>query len=159
MDIATPAHENRHLRYLWRAYKRGELEGHLPLAQDLDVQAFPPAAIALMAPFPGELLMAINMRDEPVGMAVVTYSQTYDRRRAFPHVIWFKEATGRQRLEITLRFLLNLKKTNLVVIEAKQPYWPFFEHLCKYGVLRRVGTIRDAYGAGGRTAIYQGVGK
>jgi len=123
------------------------------------VLSFPPAVVALIAPFQGDLLMAVNLADEPVGLAIVTYSQTYDRRRAFPHVIWFKEATARQRLEITLRFLLKLKKSNLVVIEAKQPYWPFFDHLCKYGALRRVGTIKYAYGADGKTAIYQGIGK
>ena len=50
-------------------------------------------------------------------------------------------------------------KTHLVVIECQEADWRFFQHLCKYGVLRRVGTLRDAYGEGKRSAIYQSVGK
>ncbi len=147
-----------HLRYLWRAYKRGEL-ADFPLPPDLDPVQFQAQIVGFIAPFAGDVMVFVNHAEEPVGLTIVSYQTIYERRRAFPHAIWFQEATPRQRLECALRFLLDLKKTNLVVIEAKQPYWPFFEHLCLYGALRRVGTLRDAYGAGGRTAIYQGVGK
>jgi hypothetical protein len=146
------------MRYLWRAYRRGELPD-MPV--DLDIPAFQAKIMEVMARvlLSGEMIMFVNHQEEPVGMATISYQSVHERRRAFPHFWWFTEGKPRQRLEIVLRFLLNLKKANLVVIEAKEANWPFFEHLCKYGVLRRVGTIRDAYGAGGRSAIYQGVGK
>ncbi len=107
----------------------------------------------------GDVLMFVNLHEEPIGMVGVTYGKTGERVRAFPHAVWFQEGTARQRLEVSLRFLLNLKKTHLVVIEAREADWRFFQHLCKYGAIRRVGTIRDAYGEGKRAAIYQSVGK
>lgn len=129
---------------------------------DLDVPGFELAVAGVAQALQngaGEIVMVINLHEEPIGLIVTQFQVIYGRRRAFPHAYWFQEGRPRQRLECALRFLLNLKKASLVVIEAKEANWPFFGHLCKYGVLRRVGTIRDAYGAGGRTAIFQGVGK
>lgn len=150
-----------HLRYLYRAYKRGELPD-FPLPGDLGPAEFQSHILTVfqaLADRGGELFVFINLHDEPIGLVGVQRQSIYDRTRAFPHAVWFQEGTARQRLECGLRFLLSLKKTSLVVIEAKEPNWRYFEHLCKYGLLRRVGTLRDAYGSGGRTAIYQGVGK
>jgi hypothetical protein len=150
-----------HLRYLWRAYRRDELR-HFPLPPDLDPSQFREQITALLAALVeagGAVLMFVNKDEIPIGMVGVTYGKTQDRIRAFPHAVWFQEGTARQRLEVSLRFLLNLKKTHLVVIECMEADWRFFQHLCKYGVLRRVGTIRDAYGEGKRSAIYQSVGK
>lgn len=132
------------------------------MAPGLDPAGFELAmgsVLQLMLANNGEANVFVNLHEEPIGLIATQYATVYGRRRAFPHAWWFKEGTARQRLECSLRFLLNLKKTNLIVIEATEANWLFFEHLCKYGLLRRVGTLRDAYGAGGRSAIYQGVGK
>lgn len=150
-----------HLRWLYRAYKRGEL-AHFPLAADMEPLEFRDAVLAILATVNatnGALFAFMNALDMPIGVVGIQVAPVMDRLRAFPHAVWFSEASTRQRIECALKFLLDLKRTHLVVIEAKEPDWPFFEHLCKYGLLRRVGTLRDAYGAGGRAAIYQSVGK
>lgn len=149
-----------HLRWLYRAYKLGELS-HFPLQPDLDPLSFRNAVMAMLATVNATngALFAFMDAERPIGVVGVQVAPVMDRLRAFPHAVWFSEASPRQRVECALKFLLDLKHTHLVVIEAKEPDWRFFEHLCKYGLLRRVGTLRDAYGAGGRAAIYQSVGK
>lgn len=107
-----------------------------------------------------EIMLAKTREGEiPVGLAGVHHTIIADRRRAYPHFQWFKEASPRVRVECALRFLIDLKAIAFVVIETAEPNWRFFDHLCCYGALRRAGTLRHAYGEGQPAAIYQSVGQ
>lgn len=96
----------------------------------------------------------------PVELISIEYSDTV----AAPHVVWFPEASPRNRLELGLKLFMSLKKQHLVLINIvsrkgeKSADVRFHEHLCKYGVLRRVGTIRDRYGANVNSVLFQSVG-
>ena len=64
----------------------------------------------------------------------------------WPHVYWFPWATARNKIECSLRFLLDTKERfNLIVVSLPQDV-DFFMHLCRYGVIRRIGTGRGWLG-------------
>lgn len=100
----------------------------------------------------------------PVGLVVIDYNG----RTAYPDIHWFPEASPRNRLESALYLMLQLKKEHMVFFtvpgtkpqpdEQPQLDWKFLMHLCKYGVLRPVGTIRDHDGPGEHATLFQSVG-
>lgn len=108
---------------------------------------------------------AIGLARKGEGMIPVELiSIEYSGNVAMPHVVWFPEASSRNRLELGLKLFMSLKKQHLVLINIvsqkgeKSADVRFHEHLCKYGVLRRVGTIRDYYGADVNNVLFQSVG-
>jgi hypothetical protein len=74
-----------------------------------------------------------------------------------PHITWFPEASSRDRLEGSVKFLCELKREIPFLIVSRQRDRTFFEHLCKYGVIRTVGKLRDHYGKGGHASLFQSV--
>ena len=94
-------------------------------------------------------------RDIPICLCLIEYQQ----RRAYPRVWWFPEATPRNRVELSVKFLIDLKAEFLVLIPAekeKDREVAHFRHLCKYGLLRKVGTIRE-YFPDGKAILFQSV--
>lgn len=80
-------------------------------------------------------------------------------------IVWFPWASTRNRLESIVNFV-NDTREDYIVLEyaddraadktidghdAKR----LFETVCKYGAMRRVGTVHDFYGAGNSAALYQ----
>lgn len=89
---------------------------------------------------------------------VALISIAYDAHRAYPHAVFFPEATDRLRLEIGVKFLIELKKQNLVLIDSREATTGYFRHLCRYGLLRAVGKIRDYYAKGEDAMWFQSRG-
>lgn len=61
-------------------------------------------------------------------------------------------------MEIGLAFFLELKKKNIGMVVSDKTNEPYFLHLCKYGVLRKVGQLWDWYEDGDRVKLFQTVG-
>ena len=91
----------------------------------------------------------------PVGLAVVRYHD--EDKVAWPHAVWFPEASARNKMEITVAFLVQLKKSAEVLITSEEKNKLYFKHLCKYGVIRRVGKLHEWFGGEGRM-LFQSVG-
>ena len=91
-------------------------------------------------------------KDTPICLCLIEYQQ----RRAYPQVWWFPEATPRNRIELAVKFLIELKAEFLVLIPSKEQEVAYFKHLCKYGLLHRVGTIRE-YFSDGKAVLFQSV--
>lgn len=94
-------------------------------------------------------------KDIPVCLCLIEYQQN----RAYPNVWWFPEANARNRIELGVKFIIELKAEFLVLIpveQAKKREVAYFSHLCKYGLLRKVGTIRE-YFPGGKAVLFQSV--
>lgn len=89
----------------------------------------------------------------PVGLVVQMTNGHY----AEPHVIWFPEASSRNRLELALAFLVELKRHYKVLLWVREANWKFYDHLCKYGVIRTVGKFRAYYPDGENAYLFQGV--
>lgn len=77
----------------------------------------------------------------PVGVVSLDLFQG----RAWPHVIWFPEASPRNKVECGLQFLMSLKTDVSAMIIAAPINVHLYDHLCKYGVIRKVGTLRGYY--------------
>jgi len=148
-----------HFKYLWAAYKLGYLAQMEP-PPDPDQLSFSARLLQMaidVREAGGELFMMLAS-GKPVGFAEVgIHTSRGVRRQLFPHAIWFKHATSRNRLECWLRFTVDLKQEDNVVLFAAQENWRFFDHLCKYGCIRAVGKFRGYFADGGDAMLYQGV--
>ena len=156
-----------HAPYAWAAYKRGafkpeEWEG---LEPDWDAPTFTAwlfEQLRIFMAVGGDVVTLIGttkVKDEtrniPLGLAVIEYKG----KVAYPHAIWFPDSSPRNRLEIGLAFFLELKKNNTGLVISDKKNEAFFLHLCKYGVLRRVGQLWDWYEDGDRVKLFQTVGR
>lgn len=73
-----------------------------------------------------------------------------------PHAIWFQWATRRNIMETAVRFFVETRKEFKVIVFSKPETRTFFTHLCKYGLLRRVGTFKNFFPDDDDAAIFQG---
>ena len=155
----------QHFPFAWAAYRRGVFN-HIPdFPEGLDAAEFTArlADTALtVARMGGEVLVALadtSKGEIPLALVTVEYSDG----KAFPHALWFPEASYRNKLELGLVLFIELKKQHLVLVTAKTPKGQkssdvkFFEHLGKYGVLRRVGTIHGYFGPDQNAVLFQSV--
>ena len=148
-----------HFSYLWAAYRRGSLS-HLPtFSEGLSIEEFDTKMTneivgLIQNQGDAEVLFAKTTHGMiPVGLMTVLYGFHHIE----PHVIWFKEASARNKLECTAQFLVSMKRGSSIMIASKPENVTFFGHLCKYGILRRIGTFRD-YWEGGNAVFFQSVG-
>lgn len=150
-----------HIPYAWAAYRRGAFDVIPDLEPDMDAMAFSAwlteklsaliagggEAIAVLADTP-------NHGRIPTGLAVIEY----DGNLAYPHVLWYPDASPRSKLEATLAFMIRLKKNKLVLVRGADRDVGYLSHLCKYGVMRKVGKIRDYFADGTHATLFQSVG-
>lgn len=69
------------------------------------------------------------------------------------NLIWFKWASPRMVLEAYVNFVNNIRKEihietggNYFILEyAEEKDAKFFDHICSYGIMRRVGTSYEVY--------------
>lgn len=57
--------------------------------------------------------------------------------------LWFSWASKRNKLEAAVHFLNQMRKENTLIGFAEPDAIDFFEHICRYGVARRAGTVFD----------------
>lgn len=174
-DLAVIRHDGRlvtndqAMAHVYAAYRRGGLV-LADTESDLEPESFGlmfgrwlqqlvsggSQAVIISAKAPEEIM--------PVGLVLIDYQGN----TAYPDIHWFPEASPRNRLEGALYLMLELKKEHMVFItvpgtkpapqEDPEGDWKFLMHLCKYGVLRPVGTIRDHGGKGEHATLFQSVG-
>jgi hypothetical protein len=150
-----------HIRWLWAAYKTGSfpLEGRFPAG--LSAPEFQREAVVMLR----ELIQAghdgvvlVDRDGQHVGFVTVwRVVHPAQVPQFYPHVIWFSWATARNKLECSLHFLIEMKKSALGVIIAEPQNWQWFSHLAQYGVLRRVGTFRGYWADGRDAGIFETV--
>lgn len=93
----------------------------------------------------GELYVLIGgEREIPLGLV----NLTFQGHHVHPHAVWLPEATPRNRLECAAKFLHELRKKHLILIPVEAEKLTLFEHLCEFGVLRKVGTIKGYFKQG-----------
>lgn len=143
---------------LWAAYMRGAFEDApkgLNAAQLRDGLApFLSGAIV-------HVMNAPNPETKEVGIVASLPSQ--GGYLLSPRVVWFPWSTSRNRLECSVKWLNEARKTAMPVMHLR---WdgkteagadPFAKHLCRYGVLRPIG-VEHHYPSPGETSwAYQGV--
>ncbi len=154
--ISYEAVEYRHFPYIWAAAKRGVFD-----IGDVSADEFKGELSRFLADLVekgGEGWIGIARKgdkDIPICLCLIEYQQN----RAYPKLWWFPEASDRNKIELSVMFLIELKQKFLVLIPAEEAVdreVAHFLHLCKYGLLRKVGTIRE-YFPGGKAVLFQSV--
>lgn len=149
--------DSDHIPYAWAAYKRGCFEEAGDIPEDMDAPTFSAWFVTWLYESQFEAItLTANTTGHgtiPVGLMIVQYQGQI----AWPHAVWFLESTPRNRLEITLSFLVELKKKYDVLITVAPMHRRFFLHLCDYGVLRKVGLLKKWIGNDNYT-LFQTVG-
>ena len=151
--IAYAAVEYKHFPYIWAAAKRGVFDIGESTADEFKGELS--RMLADLVEKGGEGYIGMARKDDkdiPVCLCLIEYQQN----RAYPTVWWFPEATPRNKIELSVKFLIALKAEFLVLIPAKEHEVAYFSHLCKYGLLRKCGTIRE-YFPDGKAVLFQSV--
>jgi hypothetical protein len=60
-------------------------------------------------------------------------------------IFWLPWASKRNKIETAVQFLNSMRKHCVILITALKSDIPFYEHIAKHGVLRRVGTLYGVY--------------
>lgn len=147
------------MKWLWAAYRRGVF-GHLPeFPAGMDTATFQQAMLAVFGDLlarggDGWLFLARTAKGEiPVGLVIAFPN----RGHIEPHVFWFPEAGARNKLECALKWLVEMKQRWKIDLWIRARDWQFYDHLCKYGVLRTVGKYRGCFEDGEDAFIFQSV--
>ena len=154
--------EQEHLRYLWAAYRKGWREHFSP---DLDAAEFAEQALALVLKVyegGGEVFVLEGesvLGRMPVGVVTMVYAiRPNQTPRAEPHVDWFPWATARNKLEATLRLVLEINRNFLLVTTVRQGEERLLLHLIRYGVVRLAGKLNAWFVVEPRRAfLFEGV--
>lgn len=151
------------LPYLWAAYKLGELSRlHEVFSQPLDKEDFRAAIDWYIA---HNQFQSISFYYEKDGKRkMIGFGLFWVRGRIFQtaDLIWFSWASNRIILENYVNLVNNMRKkiheeTNLpfVILEfAMEKDRKYFDHVCSYGVMRRVGTSEEIYNDG-KCCVYE----
>jgi len=99
--------------------------------------------------------------ERPVGAFFVEYvgGGSLVRLEAEPHVQWFAWASPRNRIEATVKFLVELKRVLPFRFHVTESDAEFFFHIGKYGILRCVGKVHHYFGADRGAFLFQSVGR
>lgn len=58
-----------------------------------------------------------------------------------PHVIWFPWASPRNKIEADVAFFQKFRDQYMMMIHSPKEAWEFHDHICRYGVIRRIGYV------------------
>ena len=150
---------DEHLKYLWAAYKRGSFDPAEFLTKDLDIEAFRLAVLEFVGRVfqgGGEAFVFLGKTSFgiiPIGLALLKIMGNY----AEPHIIWFPEASPRNKLEATLASLVKFKQDFKLLLWVRERNWKLYAHLCKYGAIRTVGKYKGFFPDGENAFLFQGV--
>lgn len=147
------------MKWLWAAYRRGVF-AHLPEFPDgLDPFEFRTAIMLaldyiLRAGGDAWVVVGVTPRGNiPVGLVTAVSH----RGHIEPSVLWFPEASPRNRVECAVKWLHEIKKTHKIDLWVRPRDWQLFDHLCKYGLLRTIGKYRGHFDDGDDAFILQSV--
>lgn len=149
-----------YLPYLWAACKRGAFDSQAGFRDDLaprDFSLIMRDRVEQFLNMGGEVVVPVARIDnEQIPVGVISIAR--QENRAYPHVIWFPEASARLRLEIGVKFIVELKKQALVLITAVERDIHYFRHLSRYGLLKAVGKIQGYTASGDDVMLFQSAG-
>ena len=133
---------------------RGSFGKEMP--DNLTAMAFKARVMGLLSDLltsGGEAMTFRNRDGLPVGLILMNITGSLLE----PHAFWFPEASPRIKLESILRWLVEYKSKYRLFLWIRPKDWKFYDHLCKYGVLRTVGKYRKFFDDGEDAFLFQGV--
>lgn len=135
------------MKYLYASWRLGKLSGFGDLVIDGDTpEAFTDSMVSYLVQ---RAQVAYTMIARPPGRDVMPVGMVFGvvpiygkQLMLIGNFTWFPWASRRNRLEATVH-LLNQMRQEWVLVGLADNDVPFFEHVCRYGVARRVGTLFD----------------
>lgn len=122
-----------HIKYLYVSYRMGGFKN--VIVDDLEISEAKEQIILFLS---GIQNPHIIFTDRPIGVVAMAEMQPVLAVDGWsPHAYWFPWASGREKLAGTARIILDAEKPLFIVSEHKE----FYEHLMRYGILRRSGTL------------------
>ncbi len=150
---------DKHLPYVYAAWKKGALDW----IEARDIEEFKAGFLdfVLSRYAEGWTLYGPSLRGrkEPVGLGLAW------RRGRVVEVadfVWFPWASARNKVETVTHLLDVLRKADhdegkvMVLVFSGQDDKRFYDHVCRHGVLRRIGTTHNFY-PGSRGGVYETV--
>lgn len=154
-----------HIKYAWAAYRRGafkQAEDYFPDGLDRDSFLVRFVEMANEAMANGIEVWTVFGKTSygiiPIALLTIQFSRYPVGRLAQPHVVWYPEASPRNKIEAGVLMLRELKKESMILIASADDVLPYHRHLAKYGLLRSVGKLRDYRGEGQHAMLFQSVG-
>lgn len=145
--------DDEHMRYVYAAYKKGALDELLEPFTEYDMtppefrEAFLEHAVMYYDDMWVFYANSLRGEYEPVGF--VGTSRTKVRQPVFiVNAIWFPWASARNRIESMVNWLNDRRREDIVTEYAQMKDKKFFEHICRHGIMRRVGTKQNFYPEG-----------
>ena len=127
----------RDIGWLWAAYQHGGIDD-IGIPEGLDKDEFDALARQALERFDEAFVMEAG---KPVGIMTARLEQREDGPdKMEPHAHWFPWASAREKLEATVKFIAGMDGFK-VLVWAKPQAKTFFNHVCKRGILQRVGTV------------------
>ena len=109
------------------------------------------AAMLLEQAEAGKRIEVIRAAGRPIALVAIAPKGAWH----LVGILWFPWATAKQKLGAVLTYLGSPARPERLIMEAKSADWRFYDRLCEYGALRRVGILKG-YGAED-VAFYQTV--
>ncbi len=135
------------MKWLWAAYKLGAFT---EIPKGLSVEDFKTLVFGerdLVDTL--DVVIARTPRgDIPVGLMTAKI----DNLGFWPSADWFPWASPRNKIEGVIMYINSARRAHLVLLLGDQKQKAFLTHVCKYGIMRRVGTLEKN---GERLALFQ----
>lgn len=137
------------LKYFYAAYKGGVFA----FEENLSPAEFSARVQEFLAQFPAEWVFDAPTKDGiiPVGVGLAAY--VLGEIVIIGEILWFPWASLRNKLESALNLIEASRQENTLLDFADESDQPFYVRLCKYGSVRRVGTLYKLDGT--KIAQYQ----
>lgn len=135
-------------KYIWADYKMGNMafiHTNFGMSDDVTKDNFRPyveAALGSAGYVPGYIIHGKTYRNrkEPIGFIGIRMS---GNRVMEPHIHFFGFATPRNKVEGVVRFIQEMRQMYTMIWMVPEELGNFFDHCCRYGISRRVGTIYE----------------
>jgi hypothetical protein len=144
------------LGFVYAAYKQGAFHD---MAEDLDFDAFSAEFISIASN--GEFYIGIapnrtskERTEIPVGLITVT---RWHSTLGEPHIFWFPWATKRNKVEVCLKFITEMRHDMTLAIFTKEEFAPFFDRMKAYGVIKHNCKVFKFWPDGSNGRFYQSI--
>ena len=145
------------LPWIYAAYLEGALKH---FEEGLSKSDFIDAFMDMAQRF-DEVYVGLSLLHDPGGkrhaqiVPMVVSDANFSEHRMEAHATWFPWATRRNTLEIAVKFFVEVRQEAVAILPIRRKDKSMFEHLCKYALLRRVGTIFDYWSDGEEAMLFQ----
>lgn len=140
------------MRWLWAAYLTGVWKDLL--TEGLSRDEFAVTVADLLGAVDHDWIFEVQGEKglQPIGL--VTADNRFAGHGIEVHADWFPWASARNILESTVQFLIEKGRDTKIHLYVEESYWPFWQRVWEYKVIKKGCKIHDCYGMGEHAMYY-----